>query len=481
MPFEPREPHRTRRDALAMQIGSAYGGIMDPLASLFGARYTNPYAGEFMMPGALTYSGLSGSFTQAPNYYSPSDVLAGDEIDQYMASRGIGNTRDEIDTRAATNQQQRRTPPNPFNDPLWRRLVRSANDVPVIDFDQLIADQTGALMKAYRPQIKGIKGQIKRTKAESEESQEKIGGLYGALNRRISRQAGRVDKQTATERENLTEQQQNREDAASNAIMADARAMADTLRGMGQTQQADEIMKRAQENIQERTGEISAEGQFERAQATRSGDSEEEYLRRMAQGAALEGNEQVAAIAQQEADIIAENRQMIAGLKQARGSEISGMETGLRQAEAESNVDAARMVWDRLFGLEGMKLDIEGLQFQKDQAKANLLLAQQEAAAGGTTAAESPLANNYDDALANLAKIQDPQTRNKATRFWKTFLEDPLVMGGQIAGPDEEPTAYTPLQQAHDAKKKALEAGFDPRVAQIIYNAMYSFAAKGKG
>lgn len=357
----------------------------------------------------------------------PQDMGSSDFLDNIMGMFGGRNSvANQISPMLGLN---RRTPqPGGGGDPLLRRLIKSLTNVPQIDYGQLISGNQEAIRAAYAPQIQGLRQQNRATNREFGQNRELISGLANQAYNQITRQG---DRAVARGEQNVADiQQQVSQEAAgiNRGETQQARQMAGLLRGMGQEQAAPGITEQIIKEGGKEAKAVRSEGAVERRIAKKSGNAQQRYMQNMAMGARLMGNDAVANLAQQKADILATNRQGIAGLKGERGREIANVATTLGVQEAQDQLAAEQTAYGHFFDLLGYK---EGKrEFNLNRQDKNSLAMAQLMATQNTPAATG-LPGSYLDTRSIINTQFAPDKQQAAADVLRSWMDSRSNMTGE--------------------------------------------------
>ena len=337
---------------------------------------------------------------------------------------------------------------------LMRRMVRNMANVPQIDYQNIIDTNTQAINAAYAPAIKGLRGQNKATKREFGRTKGMIEGLTDQASKTLFKAANNAAQGGQATVENVKDQITAEAAGIDAGTVKQVKAVSKALTDIG----APEAAAGATTQILNQGGRtkksIRNEGAVERRIASRSGNRQQAYLQNMAGGVELMGLDTIGDLAQQKAQILAANRQGIAGLKGERGKEIANTATTLNVREAEDQVAAENEVWDRFFNLLGYK---EGRREFNLGRKDDLAMAALQAQSQANSSDSTGLPQGFLDAqMVAQTQFGSSEKQNAAINLLNSMRNNSSVIRGEHPlGGENSYGENTPFWFGHKLEKLA--------------------------
>lgn len=328
-------------------------------------------------------TGMPSGLSMPGRFNIPSQQETKSRIADIIRNSAAKSSAFELDPRPSEPQTVLEPKPAPdWESQLLQQLmnIATASQVP-LDTEEMIADASGAINKAYGGAIGAIRGENKRARGEAAGNRKELEAMYRALarsNRRQSKQEARQGNRLANEMQNIGNQGAGMLGARASDMLNENAAIAKGLGSPDAASELNSVLGQTAQNAQN-----NAIGEATRAATNQRGLSgvAERYFNRSAGSARLEGTNRSADLLSSLQEYIQGNRGRIADIVGQRAQALAAAKNDILASASAAGASQQEDLFNQMMAIAELKLAMEGQE--QDSLMDQLRLQQQGSQTNG--------------------------------------------------------------------------------------------------
>lgn len=237
------------------------------------------------------------------------------------------------------------------------------NEGPSYDYESAMQEAAQGIRQAYKADIQAIRGQIKGKRRDTKKARREVEQMYAGLAQAYGQDANKAAAAGDASVAEVGNIAKTASDDLGSNISKMLQEQAALAKGLGMEEALTDPSVADTDVEQQALSRIAQQGASAQTLASQTSDANEQWFRRGAQGAQMEGTDKSADLLSQFLDFKTNARSQIGQLKGQRARDVAESNASIEQQAAELQAQADAETWKRLMEYMGMRSDIEDTNF----------------------------------------------------------------------------------------------------------------------